>query len=240
MSSEMQPALLPQLPIDPYYQLLQPDIVWRPLPPPFELKGLTPLFRNSMEAFLSSLNPESLGTIWSPEEESDQRPIDNSVFFRDDDNDKHVYLVVHLDEQVKEPSHRHWGIRWVVDSCWRKTPEAARCLEVITDLRGQRLVNWGPLTQVHRYHAMKSDKDTAVFSLGVFSRQQRDQLEAIAWHIPVLMPLDGEWNCQNWVASLLGVAVARGLISLDVVKDVMEKASEKEIPIETTRLKLDN
>ena len=55
------------------------------------------------------------------------------------------------------------------------------------------------------------------------SLPQRKGLEAIAGTEPVMRP-DGEWNCQDWVLSVLGKAVQRNLLLPGQVSKVVQDA----------------
>jgi len=54
--------------------------------------------------------------------------------------------------------------------------------------------------------------DLVILLVGTLTLAQRRELEVIAWNVDVVQP-DGEFNCQNWAAAVLGVAAARESLS---------------------------
>ena len=67
-------------------------------------------------------------------------------------------------------------------------------------------------------------------SAGKFTLEERCHLEAIAWNVPVLLPLDGRYGTRNWVACVLGVACARGLMEVEAVRGALEMAMAEILP----------
>lgn len=90
---------------------------------------------------------------------------------------------------------------------------------MIQNIQGSHLVNWGAFTASSKL----LPGPVVAFCLGTFTLDQRRMFEAIAWNVRVMEP-DGEWNCQNWVAAVLSVAVERGLISAAKVREVIGNA----------------
>ncbi|THV07065.1 hypothetical protein K435DRAFT_788838 [Dendrothele bispora CBS 962.96] len=202
---------LPALPVQPYYSLL-PNLLLSRQPLQFNTPGVR--FPGSHAYSLSSLPPSSLGVI----DDSEIRISDLDHIFYDDAPTQSVYLVVHTEHG--NPRERHWAIRWLVYNS-RTQQIAARCLEVLANYNRTRLINWGPFTNASRLYP----SPIAVYDLGSFTASQRQELEKIGWNIPVPAP-DGYYNCQNWVAAFLGVAVARGLIRQSVVVNALQWASQ--------------
>ncbi|KAK1234392.1 hypothetical protein PQX77_002430 [Marasmius sp. AFHP31] len=66
---------------------------------------------------------------------------------------------------------------------------------------------------------------------GKFTLEERCHLEAIAWNVPVLLPLDGSYGTRNWIACVLGVACARGLMEVEVVRGALEMAMAEILPV---------
>ncbi|KAF9070694.1 hypothetical protein BDP27DRAFT_583250 [Rhodocollybia butyracea] len=225
----VDPTKLPRnLGLDPYYHLVNWDLFKEGIITLPDAANGASLVRKIKEApFWSLLEPKYLGLDPLP----DVRPVETSHLYSDDGQIKELWLVVYNDDHSLPARHRHWGIRWAVNRRYPRThdkyPQAARCLEVETDLQKTHLVNWGPLTTLHKFVTTSS---IAVFSLGKYTRQQRVYLEAISWHLPIQYPPDGVFNCQNWCAALLGIAVACDMIKVEVVRDVLQQALQQIIP----------
>jgi len=149
------------------------------------------------------------------------RVTDNCYFHPEKDVTQAAYLVVHIDPHIKHPRHRHWGIRWINNHTSPKKAPAARCLEVASDINKRHLINWGPHTHPSRY---STSHQIAVFELGHFTKRERQMMEAIAWQIPVQLPPDGEYNCQNWIAAFFSIAVGYKLVKLEQVNTIMKQA----------------
>ncbi|KAK7040840.1 hypothetical protein VNI00_009436 [Paramarasmius palmivorus] len=220
--------LLPQLPIDCYYHLLSPDIATAPLPlpPNGKVVHVFPKSTAGVEKYFSRLPPSQLG-IGYKDDAWEPRPVDNAWSMPDDPSPKDVYLVISPDPHLKPPNDRHYAIRWVVHNRHGK-PAAARCIELISGLGHHHLINWGPLTQCNNLYPADN---ISVVHLGRFTIEERCHLEAIAWNVPVLLPPDGKYGTRNWVACVLGVACARGLMNVDVVRGVLEQAMATELPL---------
>ncbi|KAJ8092581.1 hypothetical protein PM082_006906 [Marasmius tenuissimus] len=209
---------LPQLPIDTYYHLLSPDIATAdlPLPPNGQVIHVFPKKTAGVEKYFSRLPPLQLGIGYvggkeraKGEEWWEPRPVDNAWSMPDDAAAKDIYLVV---SSERTPGDRHFSIRWIVRNR-HNTPGAARCIELLFGLGHHHLINWGPLTQCK------------------FTLEERCHLEAIAWNVPVLLPLDGSYGTRNWVACVLGVACARGLMEVEVVRGALEMAMAEILPV---------
>ena len=87
---------------------------------------------------------------------------------------------------------------------------------------GKVLANWGPIVLEH---ATDYDKYYKSLLLGELTLAQRRELLEIAWNTPPMKP-NNDYNCQNWVLDVLGIAVARGKCGLNEgkVKQVIEQA----------------
>ncbi|KAK7036453.1 hypothetical protein VNI00_011650 [Paramarasmius palmivorus] len=222
--------------LDPYLHLLPTNEFYAgkvPLPIPDDAPGaFSPRKYPVMSAVhsWSLLDFRQLGVNLG-QHDCEPRVTDNCYFYPVQEAHD-VYLVVCIDAHLTDPRHRHWGIRWVLDHHTTlrgggTMDRAARCLEVTSNLRSDHLINWGPHTQSSKY---QTTDPITVFELGRFTKAQLLMMEAIAWHIPVQLPADGEYNCQNWVAAFFSVAVGYGLLKLETVNAVMLQALQREIP----------
>jgi len=182
----------------------------------------------SSELCWSLLEFKQLGVALA-EDDCEARVTDNSSFYLEEDENQAVYLVVQIDTHIKEPRARHWGIRWVTNHVSPNRDPAARCLEIITDIDCRHLINWGPHTHPSQY---RTSNQIATFKLGDFTKAERQMMEAIAWQIPVQLPPDGEYNCQNWAAAFFSIAVGYRLLELDDVNRIMGQALQIHIPSE--------
>ncbi|KAG5647296.1 hypothetical protein DXG03_000833 [Asterophora parasitica] len=168
----------------------------------------------SSEPYLSHLPTEKLN-IDKAIADGTVRPIDNAFSCPEKDIGKAIYLV------------------WTVFS--RSTPpyQSARSIELKSGEVPNKvgyyigyLINYGPYTSVDR---VTTPAGVLVFELGRLTLAERRTLEAIAWNVGVVEP-NGDFNCQNWLAALLSVAVARGLFAEDRVRVVIESALREDKP----------
>ncbi|GLB42021.1 hypothetical protein LshimejAT787_1100360 [Lyophyllum shimeji] len=135
--------------------------------------------------------------------------------------DKVLYLVTHIDTPI--PRHRHWALQWRLERkrCFADTHPAVRVLETTTSVNNYEspfLINPGPRTT-----SATPEGNLAVFPVAKLTLEQRKELEQIAWNVGVVRP-DGEFNCQNWAAAVLAVAVARGMLKEVAVLEVLNEA----------------
>ncbi|KAL1703590.1 hypothetical protein EV121DRAFT_260689 [Schizophyllum commune] len=227
LEQQLPPRVLQASPLDVYPHTFLPHINTRKLPSPPDGDSA------SEYSFPRCVSPDryfSLFPSWRLgihlHGQHEMRPVDLAYFRPDADVCKEIFLIVYTEQP--EPRDRHWGIRWVVSA--RSNPDrlanrAARCLELYAHVRSKHLVNWGPITQQHHLYVAHQ---ISSISLGVLTLEQRRQLEAIAWNVPICLP-DGEWNCQNWVCAVLVIAVARGILDGGRVRSVLDRALQKEI-----------
>lgn len=165
-------------------------------------------------------------------DKGDMRPTDNgdSGKYKESDKEKTVYLVVTTSRKNKDSRDNHWAIRWrIPDMEDRKSSGTeyiplARMITLFhnpqykTSGQQQQLTNWGAMTK-------QADKDNVGISLGKLSLAQRKELEAIAWNTPVAHPTgNGDYNCQNWILGVLGIAVARGILDAASVEKAIKEA----------------
>jgi len=140
-----------------------------------------------------------------------------------------IYLVVDKVPPSLSARDRHWAIRWTVYS--RSTPsyQSVRTIELRNDeTPGGNVgyyINYGPYTSADR---VKTPSGVLLFELGRLSLEQRRMLEAIAWNVGVVEP-NGDFNCQNWLAAVLLVAVTRGLFQEDRIRTVFQRALREPI-----------
>lgn len=220
--------MTPTLPPGIYADTLLPDIESRNdlLPDGTDNIGPYPWPRRFSPYPNLSLLPLAALQLDRSVEDGETRPVDMGTFYTDQDVDKTIYLVTLMTGTT--PRDRHWAIRWQVEHRIRYEP-ALRCLEIIENFLinpHSYLINFGPLTTLHN---LSPYAEFAIFPLQTLSLAQRSELEKISWNVGVAPP-DGEFNCQNWVAAVLGVAVLRGLLDETTVRDVLENALE-ELPV---------
>ncbi|KAH7912194.1 hypothetical protein BJ138DRAFT_820372 [Hygrophoropsis aurantiaca] len=127
------------------------------------------------------------------------------------------------DKSKVAPRDRHWAIAWMVgemtavswfvDGC----PVAAhRILELKNELASDGtgplpyLTNWGPRTT----SIGLEDQAAVHVDIATLSYSQRQVMEGIARTEPVRPP-NGNWNCQNWVASILRRCEEAGVLTPD-------------------------
>jgi hypothetical protein len=179
--------------------------------------------------------------IQKARENGEFQPVNNDHIFIDTDSPKSIYLTIdhHIGARPPvEPHGRHMAIRWAVKHR-REDTYAARSLELIVSVchldpaKKLRpfLINWGPRTTVG---GLNSGTGLSVFNLGVLTLFQRRSLEAIAWNVGSIEP-DGEFNCQNWVAGVLAVAVSKGLFGRATIEEALASAMSHELPSEHHR-----
>ncbi|KAH7925096.1 hypothetical protein BV22DRAFT_461163 [Leucogyrophana mollusca] len=121
------------------------------------------------------------------------------------------------------PRDRHWAIAWMVGEMTTASwfvdgyPIAAhRILELKNELAPDGsgplpyLTNWGPRTT----SIGVEDQASIHVDVVVLSYSQRQVMEEIARNEPVRPP-NGNWNCQNWVASILRRCEEAGILTGD-------------------------
>jgi hypothetical protein len=151
------------------------------------------------------------------------RPVDLDYFVKDVDTDLPVQLLVYIPPKLYTlqpdlaPRDRHWSISWLVP---HKTIRAHRVLHIVVERGHYHYTNWGPMT-------ISWDVDVHVrqLPLKTMSLIERRQLEDIASNTQVLVP-NGEWNCQNWVETVLREAVKDGPLTNECVDNVLSRALE--------------
>ena len=184
--------------------------------------------------YKSLIAPEDMGVTKG----RDDRHLDwaTSPKGKDSNKSKPVFLV--LAQNSNEIRGRHWSIQWrmqdIVDDYTDKDTKLKMCKAVALAYvaaiyenprlkkEGKILANWGPivLDQDSNY-----DKVHIGLLLGEMTLAQRTELLEIVWNTPPMKP-NNDYNCQNWVLDVLGIAVARGKCGLNEgkVKQVIEQA----------------
>ncbi|KAG5650907.1 hypothetical protein H0H81_010581 [Sphagnurus paluster] len=210
-----------------YPETLLKDITTRPLLPralPTENERLPENIHPEYISPYLSLLPQEQMNIDLAKRDDEYRPADNH-HMHNDTGDRMLYLATHLDTPV--PRHRHWALQWRLEpkKIFASTNPALRVLETATSTNNYEapfLINIGPRTT----SATPSGRQ-AVFPITVLTLEQRQELEQIAWNVGVVRP-DGEFNCQNWAAAVLGVAIARGILEEDLVMRTLSEALKDE------------
>lgn len=155
-------------------------------------------------------------------------PIDMAWLHPDRDIVRPVYLV------ITHASYRnHWAINWEMAPRIGADPGLVRRIHVVRERVGHRelsyLTNWGPITG-----APGSSPQTTHIPLAKLSLKARRALEAIAIVEEVFLPERGtEWDCQDWLTSVLLKAVHQGIISKEQVRVAVNSA--KSAPTAVTR-----
>ncbi|TFK53988.1 hypothetical protein OE88DRAFT_1732724 [Heliocybe sulcata] len=134
--------------------------------------------------------------------------------------------------QVFTPKDHHWMLLWgpvklegryyrVIQATREWDPRANPTI-ASTARRLDFLTNPGPKTLSL---TTKTEEHGKFVPVGVLSPEARMVLERIAKNHPVHVP-DGAWNCQDFVAEILGKAVDQGLFDRTAVDDAL-KVAEK-------------
>ncbi|KAK0466159.1 uncharacterized protein EV420DRAFT_812674 [Desarmillaria tabescens] len=138
-------------------------------------------------------------------------PIDLKRWYPDPDADLTVQIMVTRIPIVADLRDLHWKLFWVV-----KTEEKGgvkhvyrRLLEVVQEIGYNYLTNWGAITQVETHNSHRNKPRKAVTTM---SLSQRQELERIAAGVRVEEP-NGEWNCQDWIITVLKKAEQAGLVT---------------------------
>ncbi|KAF9027260.1 hypothetical protein BDZ89DRAFT_1067082 [Hymenopellis radicata] len=132
-------------------------------------------------------------------------PPDLSWIYKDPDEDLDVNLIITRSTgDITEPHDHHWKLSWTV----AETSEAPyhRHLDIVQEIGINYLTNWGPLTSAKRQGSEH------VICMARMSLRKRQDLEAVAAAEPVRVP-DGQWNCQDWLISVLEKAEALGILT---------------------------
>ncbi|KAI0703223.1 hypothetical protein C8Q76DRAFT_659340 [Earliella scabrosa] len=147
-------------------------------------------------------------------------PINMDWTYPDKDVPAPVYLLVYA---PTAPEHTWRDLHWSV--AWEPAPGGWRHVQVDTyDVKMDpapqpRYVFWGTRTS----SADEPTARAARIPLGTFAREQRKQIEQLAWETAVMHP-NGDWNCQNWVRGLFVKMVEAGLVAQQVVDEVVKHA----------------
>jgi len=111
------------------------------------------------------------------------------------------------------------------------------CLEPSIPGPDKYYINFGPITHADHVTTLLSDSRTE-YSIRVdgmvfvpvsskkLSYAQRQELEGISWNIGV--PEEGQCAQQSWLACVLAVAVARGILEEEDVLRVLNEAVKSE------------
>ncbi|TFK66422.1 hypothetical protein BDN72DRAFT_880289 [Pluteus cervinus] len=154
----------------------------------------------------------------------DIRPQDCFGHYRDTDHDKDLYfLIEYYTDDTPSPRDRHWSLRWQV---WNPSngARALRCLEVVSSISKDFLVNWGPYSST--LHVAETGARRLWLKLpSKYSLGERRKWEQIAWNVGAIQP-NGDWNCQNWLAAVFAVAVTWGLLEGDFVVGLVNRVLE--------------
>ena len=191
---------------------------------------------SNLSSYQSLIAPEDMGVVRG----FDARHNDWAAFIsvRDINVPKPVFLVI--TPNPKGPRARHLSIQWRMPDYVDETKGVctASALAYVLALfenpriltaqqkkdNAQILTNWGPIVFQHGADYDSPDKHVG-FYLGTLTRAQRCELLSIAWNVPPMRP-NNDYNCQNWILDVLGIAVARGKsgITADTVRNAMEWA----------------
>lgn len=192
--------------------------------PPFSWpKSSGSLF--SYEPYLSLLDPR-FHNLDKAVNNNNLRPIDNGYMCPDSDIDKKIYLIVHKSGNNTAPRDRlgHWAVRWTVFKRGNQPTQALRNIEILSGKSigptgEQYLINYGPWTSAER---VTSHLGMLAIPIGTLTLAQRHVLEAVAWNVGIENP-NGDFNCQNWLAAVLSIAVAKGLFREDIICAAINK-----------------
>ncbi|KAI0309866.1 hypothetical protein OF83DRAFT_1178848 [Amylostereum chailletii] len=149
-------------------------------------------------------------------------PVSLDWAYKDPETPLPVVLAVRRPlDPAEDPRGLHWALGWPIlpdKSIWRS-------LQVYEHYREYdpppqpRLVFWGPMTTSESpgINAMRH------VPLKTMTLEERRAMEAIAQGMEVYAP-NGVWNCQNWVKTVLGEAVEKGLLSAEECERTVNEA----------------
>ncbi|KAF8069054.1 hypothetical protein FPV67DRAFT_1780432 [Lyophyllum atratum] len=106
-----------------------------------------------------------------------------------------------------DPRNNHWMVVWQVGVSDRE--RVLRRLHVVRHDDNPHLTNWGPVTKATSTATTNRSRE---YKLKDMTYAQRQHMEAICRRLPIQEP-DGEWNCQDWIITLLKLAERDGLIT---------------------------
>jgi len=196
-----------------------------------------------LERYLSHLPPDRLGLERASQDGLHRMPDHASTHPDDPDVERTLYLAIELEDLYGGPHpterERQWGLAWVVPD---KRVSRSVCMRVLTvepSGPGPRpdnyCINYGPHTRADFVVTIVSGTGTFVrvnnvgfipVSTKKVNFARRQELEDIAWNVGVL-DRDG-FNSQNWVACVMAVAVARGVLEeADVWTSLSEAVKAK-------------
>ncbi|KDQ10956.1 hypothetical protein BOTBODRAFT_468965 [Botryobasidium botryosum FD-172 SS1] len=118
------------------------------------------------------------------------------------------------------PRHYHWKLSWLVATT--EDGLVHRRIEIVREIERDHLTNWGPYTKI----GPVISANTHLHTIGALNLSQRRELERIAEQEPVRVP-NGEWNCQDWIISVLQKAVQAGLFTRAECQSAIHKAGWK-------------
>ncbi|KAJ6540258.1 hypothetical protein B0H10DRAFT_1855794, partial [Mycena sp. CBHHK59/15] len=116
-----------------------------------------------------------------------------------------------IDRHLPVLRSQHWAISWIIAS---GESHIHRVSHIVTELGCSHYTNWGPLTQ--NFNPSKWD----IVRIGCLSLANRKSLEEIVLNSVVYFP-NGEWNCQDWVITVLSQAVECNLFSGEESKNAI-------------------
>lgn len=129
-----------------------------------------------------------------------------------------ILFVTRSSVRPYNPRNNHWIIAWELGMYG--TNPIHRRIAIVQEAGVDHLTNWGPLTK-------SASTATVTKTIGIplksMTLEERQKLEEIAVNTPVLIP-DGEWNCQNWLMTVLETAEAQGLITNEEWSAAVEEA----------------
>ncbi|KAG9219234.1 hypothetical protein CCMSSC00406_0001644 [Pleurotus cornucopiae] len=117
------------------------------------------------------------------------------------------------------PRDQHWSLSWHLGTTEDGDPVHRR-IHITREPGADHLTNWGPITVTVDSVTVA---ETHVIPLGRTDFKQRVVIEEIASRTPVCKP-DGEWNCQNWLETVLDEMVEKGVLPGDVVQAALQQA----------------
>lgn len=216
-----------------------PSSSLRPKQPKWRFPGaVAPL-----EPYLSHLPPERLG-LERASQDGLLRPRDYGSTHPDDpDVDKTLYIGIELEALDGGPrpteKERRWGLAWIVPDQRVAHNVCVRLLTLQPSAPRPHnyYINYGPQTHADFAETLLSRSGTFVrvnniaflpVSTKMLDIAQRQELEGIAWNVGVL-DRDG-YNSQNWVACVMAVAVARGILDEEDVRTALSEAVKTKSP----------
>ncbi|KAJ8503282.1 hypothetical protein ONZ45_g10999 [Pleurotus djamor] len=137
--------------------------------------------------------------------------------------DINLFVVRSRTLRTYHPTSRdqHWSITWTLGKS-ETGHIAQRRIHIVREGQHPHLTNWGPITMAVGKATLEEGVSILISRIDF---EDRKTIEEIAKSTPVRKP-DGDWNCQDWLETVLMEAVRRGLLPYDGVQAALRRARE--------------